>query len=146
MSSGYCFGRRMCRPKPRTGAHHVERGAAGAGVVARGRDERARADTADRGGELGLERGNVGDAERCADGRVRTLEEVVNDLHLGRAAAEARERVDEPLQPVLVLDDLVRWVLGERVRLVVDDERAIAVTVEHVVELCDATRERRRAV
>ena len=60
------------------------------------------------------------------------LEEVVDDLDLVGAGAEARERVDEPLQPVVGLDDLLRRSLGERVRLVVEDERARAVAPEHV--------------
>ena len=51
------------------------------------------------------------------------LEEVVDDLDLVRPGAEAGERVDEPLQPVVGLDDLLRRPLGERVRLVVEDER-----------------------
>ena len=64
------------------------------------------------------------------DGRVRPLEEVVDDLDLLRPGAEARERVDEPLQPVVLLDDLLRRRLAERVRLVVDDERAAVGELE----------------
>ena len=60
------------------------------------------------------------------DDVVRPLEELVRDLDLGRTGAQARERVHEPLQPVLRLDDLGRRRALERVRLVVDDERALA--------------------
>ena len=41
------------------------------------------------------------------DDGVRALEEVVDDLDLLRPGPEARERVDEPLQPVVRLDDLL---------------------------------------
>src|SRR5205814_10645418 len=51
----------------------------------------------------------------------------IDDLDLTRAAAEARERVDEPLQRVLRLDDLQGVSLADHVRLVVDDEGAGAV-------------------
>ena len=44
-------------------------------------------------------------------GRVRPFEELVDDLDLVGAGAEARERVDEPLEPVRALDDLLRLVL-----------------------------------
>ena len=81
---------------------------------------------ADRLRELRLERGHVGAREGRRDDGVRPLEEVVDDLDLLRPGAEARERVDEPLQPVVGLDDLLRRALGERVRLVVEDERARA--------------------
>ena len=71
------------------------------------------------------------DALRLYD-LVRALEELVDDLDLLGAGPEARERVDESLQAVVVLDDLGRRALGERVRLVVEDERALAVAVEDV--------------
>ena len=58
------------------------------------------------------------------------LEEVVDDLDLVGAGAEARERVDEPLQPVVGLDDLLGRALGERVRLVVE-RRARAAPSRH---------------
>ena len=66
------------------------------------------------------------------DELVRPLEELVDDLDLLGARAEARERVDEPLQPVLGLDDLGGRALAEHVRLEVGDERAAAVQVEDV--------------
>ena len=56
----------------------------------------------DRGGQLGLELGHVGAREDGLHRRVRPLEEVVDDLDLLGAGAEARERVDEPLQPVVL--------------------------------------------
>ena len=55
---------------------------------------------------------------------VGALEEVVDDLDLFGPGAEARERVDQPLQPVVRLDDLLGRALLERVRLVVEHERA----------------------
>ena len=67
--------------------------------------------------------------ETTSSGR---LEELVRDLDLARAAAEADERVDEPLQHVLRLDDLTWLTTFERVRLVVDDERPVALVPEHV--------------
>ena len=82
--------------------------------------------------QLGLELADLLDAEHGRDDRVRPLEEVVHDLDLLCAGAEAGERVDEPLEVVVVLDDLLRRPLGERVRLVVHDERAVAVELEHV--------------
>ena len=66
------------------------------------------------------------------DDGVGALEEVVDDLDLLGPGAEARERVDEPLQPVLGLDDLLRRALGERVRLVVEDERPRPVAMKDV--------------
>ena len=91
----------------------------------------------DRCRQLGLESGHVIRAKTVATTASGTLEEVVDDLDLRRAGAETRERVDEPLQPVLVVDDLLRRALGERVRLVVDDERARPSRVEHVEEAAD---------
>ena len=57
---------------------------------------------------------------------------MVHDLDLLGPRPEARERVDEPLEPIVGLDDLLRCALGERVRLVVEDERARPVTVKNV--------------
>ena len=68
-------------------------------------------------------------AETTSSGRSRNW---YDDLDLGRAVAQARERVDEPLEAVLGLDDLVRIGAVEDVRLVVDDERALARPPEHV--------------
>jgi hypothetical protein len=70
--------------------------------------------------------------ERCCDDRIGALEEVVDDLNLVCTRPEAGERVDEPLEVVVVVDDLLGRPLLERVRLVVDDERAPAVELEHV--------------
>src|SRR5919204_6378636 len=104
--------------KARTGTDDVERRATRAGVLARRRDELASLDSRNRGRQLPLERRNVFAGEERADDRVRPLEEVVDDLHLRRAAPEARERVHEALQSVLGVDDLLGRVLLERVRLV----------------------------
>ena len=46
--------------------------------------------------------------ERRRDDGIRALEEVVDDLDLLRTGTEARERVDEPLQAVVGIDDLLR--------------------------------------
>jgi hypothetical protein len=59
---------------------------------------------------------------------------VVDDLDALCAGAEARERVDEPLQAIVLLDDLRGRRLLEQVRLVVHDERALAVEVHRVDE------------
>ena len=79
-------------------------------------------DAGDAGAQLGLELRQLRTAEHGRDDRVRALEEVVDDLDLLRAGAEAGECVDEALQPVVVLDDLLGRSLVERVGLVVDDE------------------------
>jgi hypothetical protein len=57
---------------------------------------------------------------------------VVDDVDLLHAGAEARERVDEPLQAVVALDDLLRRPLRQRVRLVVEHERPPAIDVQDV--------------
>ena len=76
--------------------------------------------------------GKIGTREGRRHDPVGTLEERVDDLDLVVPCPEARERVDEALQPVLRLDDLLRGALAEEVRLVVDDERAALAAVEHV--------------
>src|SRR6266540_3798358 len=129
--------RRRELPQARPRANDVEGRAAGAGVVARVRDELARVDPGDRGGELRFERVDVGAREGRGNDGVRPFEEVVDDLDLVGAGPEARERVDEPLQAVVVVDDLLGRELGEGIRLVVDDERAAAGAVQHVDEPVD---------
>ena len=57
---------------------------------------------------------------------------MIDDLDLLGARAEARERVDESLQPVVLLDDLVRRGVAERVRLVVDHERSAVAEVKGI--------------
>ena len=57
---------------------------------------------------------------------------MVDDLDLVHTGAEARERVDEPLQTVVGFDDLLRRPLRERVRLVVEHERPPLLDVEDV--------------
>ena len=57
---------------------------------------------------------------------------MIDDLDLVGSGPEARERVDEPLETVVGLDDLLRRPLGERVRLVVEDERPFAGELEDV--------------
>src|SRR5690349_12230738 len=96
-------------------ADDVERRTAHAGVLAGRRDELAALDPGDCPGQLRLEQVHVLDAEGRRDDRVGTLEEVVDDLDLRRAGAEAGERVDEPLQPVVACDDLLRSELAEGV-------------------------------
>ena len=90
------------------------------------------ADPRDRRRELCLEVLHVRARERRRRDVVRRLEELVRDLDLGRAGAEADERIDEPLQHVLGVDDLGRRPPFERVRLVVDDERAVALPPQDV--------------
>src|SRR5581483_4035211 len=119
-------------PQPRAGADEVESGAAAARELARRGRELPRVDARDRRRELGLERRKLEPEERRRDDGVRPLEEVVDDLDLVGARAEACERVDEPLQPVARLDDLLRRLLGERVRLVVEYERVRAAAPEDV--------------
>ena len=92
----------------------------------------ARIDARDRLAQLGLELRELRPLEDRRDDCVGALEEVVDDLDLVGTCAEARERIDEPLQAVVVLDDLVRGPLLQRVRLVVDDERAAAVELQDV--------------
>ena len=106
----------------RSGADDVERRAVGARALARRRHERAGADALDRGGELRLEQWHVLGGEHRHDGLVRLLEELVDDLDLLRPGAEARQRVDEPLQAVVRVGHLLRRSSLERVRLEVDDE------------------------
>ena len=126
---------RQCSSSP--GAARRRRGRAPgsrAGELARRRPELARVDARDAGGQLGLELRDLGERERRRDDGVGPLEEVVDDLDLLGAGAEARERVDEALQPVVRLDDLLRRRLADQVRLVVEDERARPVEVQHVEE------------
>src|SRR3712207_9287144 len=54
-----------------------------------------------------------------------------SDLDLLGARAEARQRVDEALQPVAVLDDLLGRPVGERVRLVVEDRKSTRLNSSH---------------
>ena len=57
---------------------------------------------------------------------------MVDDLDLLEAGPEAGQRVDEPLETVVALDQLLRRRLLEDVGLVVDDEGTPSVTVEDV--------------
>src|SRR5438128_12331701 len=97
-----------CGAEPRPGADEIERGTAGTGELARRRYELAGLDPRDRSGELCLECWHVGHGEGSGDDRVGPLEEVVDDLDLLRAGAEARERVHQSLQAVVARDDLFR--------------------------------------
>ena len=119
-------------PQLRARADEVERGAVAADELVGRRPELVRLDPRDRLGQLGLQPRQVVDPVGAAHDRVGPLEEVVDDLDLLRPGAEAGERVDEPLQAVVVLDDLLRRALGERVRLVVEHERLRPVALEHV--------------
>ena len=70
--------------------------------------------------------------ERPGDHVLRRLEELVDDLDVGRPRAHARKRIDRALAAVLVLDDLRGVTAAEGVRLVVEDQRSRAVSPEHV--------------
>src|SRR5207248_9741787 len=104
-----------------------ERRAAQTGEFARRGKEFAGVDAGDRLGELRLEPGHVRPREDRGDGRVGPLEERVDDLDLLGAAPEAGERVDQALERVLGLDHVGRVAFADRVRLVVDHERARAL-------------------
>src|SRR6187551_1737183 len=116
------FARLAREPEPRPRADEIERRAVRAHELARRRTEVAFPNTRDRSRELGLERWHIRGRERRRDDIVRLLEELIRDLDLVRACSEAHQRVDEPLQRVLRVDDLGRRPALERVRLVVDDE------------------------
>src|SRR5947209_2601195 len=120
--------------QPHSRAHEVERRAPGARELARRRSELAGLNPRDRHGELGFQLAQLVARERRRHHGVRTLEELVHDLDLVGAGAEARERVDEPLQPVPLLDDRFGRHVTDEVRLVVDDERPAAFEVQHVEE------------
>ncbi len=112
------------RVQPRARTHDVQSGTAGAGELARRRTKVARVNPVDRGAQLGFERRQSRRARTSSTtGSLGTLEEDVRHLHRVRSGPERRQRVDESLEPVLRLDDLVRRMLLETVRLVVDDER-----------------------
>src|SRR4051794_26565844 len=125
-------GRRAPQPRPST--DEVERGAARTRELARRRPELACLDPLDAGRQLAFELLDLILHEGRRDDRVRALEEVVDDLHRRRARAEAGERIDEALQPVVLLDDLRRRRLANQIRLVVDDERTLSVEVHGVDE------------
>ena len=57
---------------------------------------------------------------------------MVDDLDLVHAGAEARERVDEPLQAIVGLDDLLGRPLRKRVRLVIEHQRTRSCDMQHV--------------
>ena len=61
----------------------------------------------DRRRQLGLELGQLHVGECLRDHRIGPFEEVVNDLDLFGPGTEAGQRVDEALEPVVVLDDLL---------------------------------------
>src|SRR5687767_5623860 len=99
------------------GADEVERRARGAGVVARRRAKSASLNRGDLHRQLCLECRDVLDAERRAHRLVRALEELVDDLDLGGACSQDRERVHQSLEPVLALDDLGGRGVLEHIRL-----------------------------
>ncbi len=72
-------------------------------------------------------RANVVETTASARSRKR-----VDDLDLVCPGPEAGECVHEPLQAIVVLDDLVGRVLRQRVRLVVEHERLAALTPQNV--------------
>ena len=119
------------QPRPR--ADEVERGTGGAGVVARRRAELAGLDRRDRRRQLRLQR-RAGLRRRttCSTSSSGRSRNWYTTSTSSAPAREARERVHEPLEPVLALDDLGRRRVLEHVRLVVEDERAAVGFVEHV--------------
>src|SRR3954471_19467115 len=125
---------RGAAPQARPGADEIERRARRAREVTRRRAELSGLDPLDPGRELRLEHGDLVALERRRHDRVGALEEVVHDLDALGTGAEARKRVHEPLQPVVVVDDLSRRRVAEQIRLVVDDERNLAVDVHRVHE------------
>src|SRR5437763_13183101 len=128
-----CRARRLAPlMQTRSWADDVEGRAAGTDELARRRREDTLLDPSDRLGELGLESRKLGSVERRADGRIGPLQELVDDLDLLDAGPEAGQRVDEPLEAVVALDQLFRRCLLEDVGLVVDDEGARAVSVKDV--------------
>src|SRR5439155_731804 len=80
-------------------------------------------DRRDRSRELRLELRRVVAREQPRDGLVGSLEEYVCDLDRLGSCPERRERIDESLERVLLVDDVGRRALLEPVRLVVDDQR-----------------------
>src|SRR5206468_2914695 len=100
--------RRGLLAEARTCADKVESRTAGTRELARSRPELAGLETRNRDRELCLELRAVGQREPRLDRLPRALEERVDHLDLLRAGAEARERVNEPLQAVILLDDLGR--------------------------------------
>src|SRR5215218_8524000 len=124
---------RRHRPRqPRPGADEVERRTACAGLLARRRTELTGADARNRLGQLGLEGGKLRPLVRRRHDGVGTFEEVIDDLDLLSSGAEARKRVDEALDAILLLDGLLRRRVLQHVRLVVDDERAAILPMEDV--------------
>src|SRR5215831_19143297 len=99
---------RFCRdgrPQTWARAHDVERRTAGANELVGRRSKLTGVDPRDRPAQLRLELRQLRAVERGRNDRVGPLEEVVDDLDLLGAGAEAGERVDESLKPVVVVDD-----------------------------------------
>ena len=102
--------------------------------VGRKSPARMRAIAAESSASSSATSSRVNDVDTTSSGRSRNWYAISTSLE---PAAQADERIDEPLQPVLGLDDLGRLAPVERVRLVVDDERALAVLPEHVEPAAD---------
>src|SRR5437763_14374078 len=96
---------RAAQPGART--DDVEGGAARADVLVRHRSELARVDPCDCCTQLRLELLHLLESEARRDDCLRPLEEVVDDLDLPSSCAEAGERIHEPLEVVIALDDLL---------------------------------------
>ena len=124
-------------PEPRPRADEIERRAVRADELARRRTKVAFTNARDRSRELGLERWHIRVRERRRDDLVRLLEKLVRNLDLARTCAQADQRIHEPLQRVLRLDDLGRRSALERVRLVVDNQRLGAFSPEDVEAAAD---------
>ena len=67
----------------------------------------------------------MGRREHRDDRRIRPLEELVDDLDLVRSRPQACERIHKPLEAVVILDHLLGVRALERIRLEIDDERAL---------------------
>ena len=132
-SAGSGERRRARRRRRRRGPAHTTSSAGHPSRRTRSGSARSRRRRCARSPRTAPPRARTSSSVNVVDDRlVGPLEERVHDLDLLGAGAEADQSVDEPLQPVLLLDDVRRVELAEEVRLVVDDERARPVGVEHV--------------
>ena len=89
-------------------------------------------DRRNRRGELPLERGHLVAGERALHRFIRPLEKDVGDLDLVGARAKRGQRVDEPLERVVVLERFLRGQILEAVRLIIDDETAAVREAEEI--------------
>ena len=118
--------------KARPRAHDIECRTAGARELARRRDEATLLNGSDRLRELGLERRQLPARKHPHNRLVRTLQEHVHDLDLAGSGTQCGQRVNKPLDCVIVLERLFGREALEAIRLVVDDESAPVRLVEDV--------------